>query len=102
MSASDACPRQLSIGTASSETDVSVTVADSGPGVDPEDLGRIFDAFYSTKTGGLGLGLSICRAIIEAHRGTLSVASTLHRGATFRLCIPAAPKTPERLKGVRA
>jgi signal transduction histidine kinase len=50
---------------------VTLAVQDSGPGVDPANLERIFDAFYSTKPGALGMGLSVCRAIVEAHGGKL-------------------------------
>ena len=61
-------PKRLIIRTAMSQPDqVTLAVQDSGPGVDPADLERIFDAFYSTKPGGMGMGLSVCRAIVEAH-----------------------------------
>ena len=66
MSAVEHGPQQLLISTAKVESDVLVAVKDSGPGVDPAHVARISDAFYSTKPGGLGIGLSICRTIIEA------------------------------------
>jgi K+-sensing histidine kinase KdpD len=59
----------LLIGTRIEPDGVSVEVRDSGPGFAPADLDRLFEVFYTTKLGGLGLGLSICRSIIEAHNG---------------------------------
>jgi C4-dicarboxylate-specific signal transduction histidine kinase len=74
--------------------DVSVTVRDSGPGLKPEDLGRLFDPFYTTKPTGMGMGLSICRSIIEAHRGRLWATANLTQGASFHLSLPAHQVTP--------
>ena len=89
MSAINDRPKQLTITTAISESDhVTLAVQDSGPGVDPANLERIFDAFYSTKTGGLGMGLSVCRAIVEAHRGKLWATTGAPHGATFQLTLP--------------
>jgi signal transduction histidine kinase len=65
-----------------------VAVRDSGRGFDPSEANRLFDAFYTTKEGGLGLGLSISRTIVEAHGGTLSAESTPGEGATFRFTLP--------------
>jgi C4-dicarboxylate-specific signal transduction histidine kinase len=64
-------PRELVISTARPDAGVLVTVRDSGPGVLPEGGERLFEAFYTTKSSGLGMGLSICRSVIEAHRGRL-------------------------------
>jgi signal transduction histidine kinase len=61
---------------------------DSGPGVDPAKLERILDAFYSTKPGGLGMGLSVCRAIVEAQKGKLWAATSAPHGAIFQLMLP--------------
>jgi C4-dicarboxylate-specific signal transduction histidine kinase len=69
---------------------VLVTVRDCGPGVDPEDLDRIFDAFYSTKPDGLGMGLSICRAIIERHGGKLWATRIVPQGTLFQFTLPAS------------
>src|SRR5262245_60804065 len=64
--------RQLQISTEQTrEHGVLVAVRDSGPGIDPEHLERVFEAFYTTKTSGVGMGLSICRSIIAAHGGRL-------------------------------
>ena len=91
MSAINDRPKQLTITTVMSESDhVTLAVQDSGPGVDPANLERIFDAFYSTKTGGLGMGLSVCRAIVEAHRGKLWATTGAPHGATFQLTLPVS------------
>ena len=64
--------RELLISTLETESeDVLVAVRDSGPGLDPKSIHRLFESFYTTKPGGLGMGLSICRSIIEAHKGRL-------------------------------
>jgi signal transduction histidine kinase len=68
---------------------VLVTVRDSGPGLTPESLERLFDPFYTTKPGGMGMGLSICRSIIEAHGGRVWAAATAPRGASFQFTLPA-------------
>lgn len=68
--------------------DVVVTVADSGPGVAGEDLETIFEAFFTTKPEGMGMGLSICRSIVEAHGGRLW-ASRGDRGLIFHVFLPA-------------
>ncbi|MCA6112709.1 ATP-binding protein, partial [Bradyrhizobium cenepequi] len=69
--------RELLISTRKAEPNgVLVGVRDSGPGLAPAELERVFDAFYTTKSGGLGMGLSICRSIIEAHGGRLWPART--------------------------
>jgi PAS domain S-box-containing protein len=72
---------------------VLVGVRDSGPGLAPETLDHVFDAFYTTKPGGLGMGLSICRSIIEAHGGRLWASANLPRGASFQFALPAIANT---------
>jgi C4-dicarboxylate-specific signal transduction histidine kinase len=67
-----------------------VAVHDSGPGVDPEHLQRVFDPFYTTKNSGLGMGLSICRSIIDAHGGRLWADANAPRGAVFQFTLPTA------------
>jgi PAS domain S-box-containing protein len=69
-----------------------ITVADNGPGISAEDLSRIFDRFFTTKTGGLGLGLSISRSIVESCGGQLWCASKPGESAVFRLTLPAAKR----------
>jgi C4-dicarboxylate-specific signal transduction histidine kinase len=90
MERSSGGPRELVI-TAAAATPhgVLVAVQDSGPGVNPADIERIFNAFYSTKPGGLGVGLSICRAIIEAHGGRLWATSGSSPGSVFQFTLPA-------------
>jgi signal transduction histidine kinase len=68
---------------------ITVAVEDSGPGIDPKQLKTIFDAFITTKPHGLGLGLAICRLIIERHKGQLSVGPAEPRGSAFRIVLPA-------------
>ena len=83
--------RELLISTRNGPDGVSVEVRDSGPGFAPATLDRVFEAFYTTKPGGLGLGLSICRSIIEAHNGRLWASPNLPRGAIFGFIAPAHP-----------
>jgi signal transduction histidine kinase len=63
-------------------------VRDTGPGLDPQGIERIFEAFYTTKASGLGMGLSICRSIIEAHGGRLWAGPNTPRGAVFQFTLP--------------
>jgi PAS domain S-box-containing protein len=82
--------RELVITTGKGEPDgVLVVVRDSGPGLSSAGLDRIFEAFYTTKPGGLGMGLSICRTIIEAHGGRLWATAAQPQGATFQFTLPA-------------
>jgi signal transduction histidine kinase len=83
--------RELHISTdaAPSEGGVRIGVRDSGPGLSPESLSRLFEPFYTTKPDGMGMGLSICRSIIEAHGGRLWATSCEPRGALFQFTIPA-------------
>jgi PAS domain S-box-containing protein len=82
--------RELLISTASSTTNgLLVTVGDSGPGVALQDRERVFESFYTTKSSGVGIGLSICRSIIDAHGGRLWVDANEPRGAVFRFTLPA-------------
>ena len=67
---------------------VLVQVGDSGPGIDPENHERVFEPFYTTKTSGVGLGLSICRSIIDGHGGKLWVSANEPRGALFQFSLP--------------
>jgi PAS domain S-box-containing protein len=85
--------RELLISSRNEPDGVSVELRDSGPGLAPADLDRVFEAFYSTKSSGLGLGLSICRSIIEAHNGQLWASANLPRGASFQFALPAIANT---------
>jgi signal transduction histidine kinase len=67
-----------------------VAVRDSGPGIDPSHIERVFDTFYTTKSSGMGMGLSICRSIIEAHGGRLWAEPNEPRGTIFQFTLPAA------------
>jgi C4-dicarboxylate-specific signal transduction histidine kinase len=67
-----------------------VTVGDSGPGIPPQERAKIFDPFYTTKSDGSGIGLSLCQRIITDHRGTLSIGVSRWSGAEFRIELPAA------------
>jgi signal transduction histidine kinase len=83
--------RQLQISTETDAVgDLLVTARDTGPGVDPANAERIFEAFYTTKAGGLGMGLAICRSIVEAHGGRMWVTANQPRGSQFQFTIPAS------------
>jgi signal transduction histidine kinase len=83
--------QELRIGTmAAASGGVLVAVQDSGPGLPPVNFDRLFDAFYTTKPDGLGMGLSICRSIIEAHNGRLWATANTPQGAIFQFTLPAA------------
>jgi PAS domain S-box-containing protein len=89
MSEVDDRPRQLVIRTQSDEGDrVRLTVQDVGIGIDPQGIERLFDPFYTTKSGGMGIGLSISRSIIESHHGRLWAAPNEGPGATFSFSLP--------------
>jgi signal transduction histidine kinase len=83
-------PRELLISTGTFEAEsVLVAVRDSGPGLDAATLEKVFESFYTTKPTGLGMGLSICRSIIEAHGGRLWASKNALRGATFQFTLSA-------------
>jgi PAS domain S-box-containing protein len=85
--------RELLISSAKTDSDdVLVAVRDSGPGLAPDSLKRLFEAFYTTKPDGLGMGLSICRSIIEAHGGQIWATTTVPQGAVFQFTLPAASR----------
>jgi signal transduction histidine kinase len=90
--------RQLLIGTSDAGTgSLRVTVSDSGPGLPLANLARIFEAFYTTKSSGLGMGLSICRSIVEAHGGRLSATSNHPQGAVFCMMLPIGEQSLQKL-----
>jgi C4-dicarboxylate-specific signal transduction histidine kinase len=94
MSGATAGPRKLPIRTTSDSTHAVVSVQDSGPGLDPESIDRVFEEFYTTKTDGVGVGLSICRSIIESHRGKLWASQNPGCGATFSFSLPLEAHRP--------
>src|SRR5256886_14260177 len=92
MSSIDDRPRHLVIRSEQDEGDrVRLTVQDVGVGFEPQDVGRLFEAFYTTKSGGMGIGLSVSRSIIESHHGRLWAAPNDGPGATFSFSIPCGP-----------
>ncbi len=89
MSGASEGSRDLLISAAADKSKgVHVAVRDSGPGLDPESLQHLFDPFYSTKAGGMGMGLSICRSIVEAHGGQVWAEANAPRGAAFHFTVP--------------
>jgi PAS domain S-box-containing protein len=93
MSGASEGARELLVSTGKAEAGgVLIAVRDSGPGLAPTTLDRLFEPFYSTKSSGLGLGLSICRSIIEAHGGRLWASTNVPRGAIFQFTVPEHPE----------
>ena len=82
--------KTLEIATTLAGTVVAVTVDDTGPGVGPGDHEKLFESFYTTKPDGMGMGLPICRSIIEAHGGTIRIDTSPSGGARFSFALPAA------------
>ena len=96
MSALEERRRRLSISTQPSDTNaILVEVSDSGPGLNADQLETVFKAFYTTKPGGIGMGLSICRSIINAHGGQLWAEANAGQGASFRFTLPQARQVHE-------
>lgn len=92
-------PRELVIRSRRQEPDqVLIEIQDSGSGVDPEHIDRLFNAFFTTKPDGMGMGLSVCRSIVQAHGGEISPSSNPGGiGTTFRLAMPGLPEAGSRL-----
>ena len=85
--------RRLKLGTKlSTNGDVEFSVSDSGVGIQPEQMGLLFNSFWSTRPSGMGLGLSIARTIVETHRGRIWAENNPEGGATFRFVLPAADR----------
>ena len=91
----------IEIGAGVDDGHVRLEVADRGPGLPPGDETRVFDKFYRSRLGGagggVGLGLTICRGIVEAHGGRISAENRPGGGAMFRVTLPLADKPPEIL-----
>jgi len=84
--------RNLTVRTTKRDRDrICISLSDSGPGIRPEQLGRIFDPFVTTKKNGMGMGLAICRMIVERHGGQISVSSDDDGGARFEIVLPIGP-----------
>jgi signal transduction histidine kinase len=81
-------PRVLTVGSAATETELVITVEDTGPGIDPDVLARVFDPFFTTKSNGMGMGLAICKSIAESHGGRLSARPAKSEGAVFEIILP--------------
>ena len=85
--------RESQIGTeANSPDNVLVSVRESGPGIRPQSIERLFDPFYTTKQAGMGMGLAICRSIVEGHGGRIWATGNVPQGAAFHFTLPAAPE----------
>jgi signal transduction histidine kinase len=80
----------VTIGAETSGTNVVIWVSDTGCGIEPEHMQRIFEPLFTTKAIGVGLGLAICKAFVEANKGTISVASEVGKGTTFTITLPIA------------
>jgi signal transduction histidine kinase len=86
-------PRVLTISSEFAETDVVVIgVEDAGTGIDPKIADRIFGSLFTTKPNGMGMGLSICQSIIEAHGGHIRASPRVPYGTVFRFTVPTAPR----------
>ncbi|MGA2287929.1 trifunctional serine/threonine-protein kinase/ATP-binding protein/sensor histidine kinase [Bradyrhizobium sp.] len=95
--------RELLISSSEVESgSVLVAVSDSGPGLPRANPERVFEAFYTTKASGLGMGLSICRSIVEAHGGRLRATPNEHHGAVFYMMLPIGEESPENLESSEA
>jgi len=89
-------PRQLVIRSDRNEArQVLVAVEDCGVGISAENAERLFNALFTTRSGGMGMGLAICRSIIEAHGGRISAANNAGSGATFQFTLPAHQEADE-------
>jgi PAS domain S-box-containing protein len=95
--------RELLISTSKVESgSVLVAISDTGPGLPPASRARIFEAFYTTKSSGLGMGLSICRSIVDAHGGRLWTTPNEPHGAVFCMLLPIGEQSPEKLESSQA
>jgi signal transduction histidine kinase len=96
MSSVDDRSHELTIASGRDDANaVLVEVQDTGPGIDPADLDRLFQSFYTTKPDGIGMGLAISRSIIEAHGGRLKAAPNQPHGAVFRFTLPVEEESSE-------
>ena len=90
LSGSQALRREIIVATKWSRGDAEIVIADTGPGISPDHLKEVFNPFFTTKTHGMGMGLTIARTIAEAHHGHITVEPRKAGGALFRIRLPAA------------
>jgi len=91
ISAGDSLPRMVKVRAFSRNAQfVSIAISDTGKGIDPNDVDRIFEPLFTTKENGAGMGLSIVRSIVESHGGEIHVCQGPESGATFEFTVPAA------------
>ena len=83
--------RRVTVRARAAPRRVTIEVEDNGPGFAPEVENRLFEPYVTTKSGGMGLGLAICRTIVESHGGSLEAAPAEGRGAVFRITFPTEP-----------
>ena len=88
--------RRLTVNTSFGGTEIHILVRDTGPGIPEDSLERIFEPFVTTKQGGLGLGLAICRSIVRAHGGEIRASNNGNGGSTFQISLPAAGEERRR------
>jgi len=94
--AGDCAERSVRIETARCEPSfLEIRVTDTGPGLAPEALEKVFEPFYTTKADGIGIGLALSRSIVDAHGGRLWATAGPRRGATFHLTLPMATAAEE-------
>ena len=88
--------RKIDISASRSDDTIKITISDQGAGIPEADLPKVFDLFFTTKEKGTGIGLAICRKIIEDHGGTIAVKSIIGQGTNVNISLPYIPATPER------
>jgi len=89
--------REISVTTArEGPGSAALSIRDTGPGIPQDDLDRVFGGFFSTKAGGMGIGLTICQSIVTAHGGTIAALTPSGGGAEFRVILPLEPGLPEK------
>ena len=93
---SRATTRRLTISSLARDDGIAIQVADTGTGIDEDDLPRLFEPFFSTKPDGMGMGLSICRTIIQLHNGKIWAENNRHGGASFFVVLPEDGRAPEQ------
>jgi signal transduction histidine kinase len=93
MNGIDGKARTLTIRSESTGADIRLCIIDNGAGISADDLKHVFDAFWSTKPGGMGIGLAICQSIVAAHHGRITATNNADGGATFCVSLPVRHPT---------